>query len=137
MRKDAKRIANRYSGVIHNFLKFPGSLGALVCGQIRLAPYVNRIERSKVRKCGAARHAKVKGNVSLEKLDRLGSIAMVQRERRANGRKVVETDRSVLREISFQIISKRLGLGRIARHGQHKGCAIPVLSVLCKCKRSH
>src|SRR5580700_378391 len=57
MRKHAERVANHDSAVIHNFLKFPGGFGTLAGGQVCLATHIDRIEGSKIRKCGAARTA--------------------------------------------------------------------------------
>ena len=41
MGQSAKCIANRYSGVVNNFLKFPDGLVTLMYGQIGLAMQVH------------------------------------------------------------------------------------------------
>src|SRR5580700_5294614 len=57
MRKHAERVSNHDSAVIHNVLKFPGGFGTLAGGQVCLAAHIDRIEGSKICKCGAARTA--------------------------------------------------------------------------------
>jgi hypothetical protein len=89
----ADGVTDHYPSVIKNLLEFPGGFGASMRGQIGLAACIDRIEGSEGSLYTAARLAQFIGNSGLQQIDRPGRIALVQRDERAKGWQVTESDR--------------------------------------------
>ena len=83
----------------------------------------------------AALHAQLIGSGNLQQFDRLGSVAMVQREKRAQCRHVAESGRRILREALFEIIRQCLETGKNPPREPAQGSPVLHLPVLGKRKR--
>jgi len=79
-----------YPGVIQNFLKLPGGLSALGARPNTPGHAHRWIKGPEETRLSAARLAQFIGNGNLEKFDRLGGIAMIQRKKRTYGWQVIE-----------------------------------------------
>jgi len=98
MRAGADGITDYQSAVGDNFLKFRGSIGAAICGQVYLAARVDRVERTKAtnERCGG------KGKIETRIGQKFGSLRVIVVNKRGEGakdRKVFKADQGIFRNL--------------------------------------
>src|SRR4051812_29073922 len=98
MGEGADRVGSYYAAVRQNLVKFCYRLLPLSCRQVRLAAYVGRIEAAESGVKVRAGHGEVVRDGSLQSLDCVEWMMVVESEERAQSREIFELHRGVLGE---------------------------------------
>jgi hypothetical protein len=113
MRQCADRIARDNETMADDPLELRRGLRTTVLHQVRLAPEVNRVQRSEQRRHRAARHPQFVRSCHLQDLHGALRVLAGDRQLRPEHRKCAELNRRVLRVARFQLSHESLGTADI------------------------